>query len=265
MELKKLQKLIEAINAYYAFVLLLYAAALYIARHSQLFFWVLIATTPLLAGWTGYLLKSFLERRNYRQGFRVLSDVMSYEIANKHASTLRYSTTLKAGTDHLMVVPIEYQWTGSGKEAVPQVIGKGQQLLAPVQQHSSKDNTAKIAPYKLTGSTEGDWHAWFVALNPPVHKGDIVEIKYSQEFHDKSSTAKPILYYFVRVPMERLELNVKFPKNALPRTVIGSYIKTSSPRRPHMREDVIYDPDKQWATWIIERPKKGYCYRIQWQ
>lgn len=261
---KKLRKLIEAINSYYSFAVLLYAAALYAASHSRLFLWVLAGTTPLLAGWTGYLLNSYLQSRNYRQGFKIVSDVMTYEINSKHRSTLRYSTELKAGANHLVVYPIGYQWTGDGEESVPQITKPGQQLLATTERLDRKNTSANLAPYNLTGSTEGEWHYWFVAFNPPVHMGDTVHIRYQQEFNDKAGTSKPVLYYTVRVPMKRLELNVKFPAGALPKNVTCSFIKPSDPSRPRKSSGVKYDPDKQWATWVIDKPKKGYCYRIQW-
>ena len=204
-------------------------------------------------------------RRNQRHGFRIISDVMSYEINGNHKYTLRYATTIKAANDHLMVYPIGYRWTGSGVEAIPKLNGKGQQLLTPLQPRH-KGSAIKIAPYEApTVSTEGDWHYWFIALNPPVHKGEVVEIKYTQEFQDKKGMARPYLYYFVRTPMKQLELNVKFPANALPTSISSSYIKPSDPNRPYLKPGVEYDPDKQWATWVIERPKKGYCYRIHWQ
>lgn len=65
--------------------------------------------------------------------------------------------------------------------------------------------------------------------------------------------------------MKRLVLNVKFPADNLPQSVSCSYIKPSDTRRTHHVGDISYDPDKQWATWTIENPKKGYSYRIQWQ
>jgi len=261
IDLRKLQKWVEAINTYYGFALLVYAAILYIASHNRFFMWVLVVTTPLLTGWTGYLLKSFIEQRNQRHGFSVLSSSMSYEIGNNHKYALRYSIKVKASTNHVMVYPIGYQWTGMGEEAMPKVTGRGQQLLAIVDSYDSKD---KAAPYKAT-STEGEWHYWFIALNPPIHKGETIDIKYSQEFHDKKGFARPELYYFVRTPMKSLELKVKFSVNALPATVTGTYTKLSDPSRPYQKTGVHYDPDTQWATWVIEQPKRGYCYRIYWE
>lgn len=265
MELKKVQKWIEAINTYYAFALLLYATALYLASHSHLFMWVLIIATPILAGWSGFLLKAYVDRIYNRHGFRILEDAVTYEIAYKHKYLLHFKTKLKGAADHLMSYPVSYQWTGSGQPAVPELTAKGQQLLALVHRRADKNGLAKVAPYVFTTSAQGDWHYWFIAFNPPVNKGDIVEIKYSQEFIDTKGIAKPCLYHFVRTPIKRLELNVKFSKNDLPVTVRGSYFKPSDPRRPYQSADVRYDPDKQWATWVIERPKKGYCYRIDWQ
>lgn len=264
MELKKIQKWIEAINAYYAFAVLVYTAVLYVTSHSHLFSWVFITTTPLIAGWTGYLLQSFLERRNQRHGFHTISDSASYEIGKNNKFVLRTSTKIKAGRDHLMVFPLGYQWTGGGRQPMPKVTGAGQQVLATVERYNPKNGEAKVTPYKLGVSTEGDWHYWFIALNPPLHKGDIADIRYFQEFHDKKGMVKPVLYYFVRIPMKRLELNVKFPADALPKSVTASYIKASDSRRPYKGKGLQFDAEKQWATWVIDRPKKGYCYRIEW-
>lgn len=263
--LKKLQKYIAAINTYYAFAVLLYTAALYAASHSYPFAWLIITITPLLAGWTGYLLKGYFDQKQLRHGFRIVADKMTYEIGRQGKSLLHFHTTLQAATNHLMVYPISYQWTGEGDEAIPEVTGPGQRLLALVRRHGHDSDEVKVAPYDFTSSIQGDWHYWFVALNPPLHRGDITELQYTQAFHDKKGVAKPILYYFVKVPMKRLELSVKFPKEALPQTVKGSIIKASDPRRPRPVAGVQYDPEKQWATWVIKNPKTGACYRIEWQ
>ncbi|HYG83478.1 MAG TPA: hypothetical protein VD907_01225 [Verrucomicrobiae bacterium] len=264
-DLKKLRKLIEAINTYYAFAVLLYTLVLFIAANTEVFVWIFAIVTPFLAGWGGYLFYDFLAQRNQRHGFRILSDSMSYEINSNHRSVLRYTTKIRADTNHLMVYPVGYQWSGSGEEGIPKVSGKGQQLLALFKNKTSR-GSMKPAPYVATTvSTEGDWHYWFIALNPPVHKDEEIEVKYSQEFHDKKGVAKPYLYYFARTKMERLELNVKFPANARPQVVTSSYIKPSEPSRPYTVPGAVYNPERQWATWVIEKPKKGYCYRIHWQ
>jgi hypothetical protein len=265
MNLKKLQKLLNAINTYYGSAVLLYTAVLYFTAHSHLFRWIFMLSTPILTAWSGYLLKGYLDSRNLRYAFRKLSDVMTYEIVDNHKYILRFTTTLKAGANHLLVYPIAYQWTGRGEESVPTITNPGQQLLAHVKRRTNKDNTVEVAPTNVTTETNGDWHYWFIGLNPPVHKDEIVEIKYSQEFYDTKASAKPYLYYFVKTKMKRLELNVKFPAGALPQKVTGYYIKPSDPGRPYTSKDVDYDSDKQWATWTINHPKKGYCYRIEWQ
>ena len=262
--LKKLQKLVEAVNTYYAFALLAYAVALYAASHTKIFLWVLACGVPLLLGWGGYLLRSVVEQRIQRHGFTVISDNMIYEIGPKHTYTLRYTTKLQAAADHLMVYPIGYQWSGSGVEGVPKLINNGQELL--VRYRDSKNRRIETMPYEaLTVSTEGNWHYWFIAFNPPVHKGKEVEIKYTQTFQDKKITAKPYLYYFVRTSMKTLELSVKFPPHMNITEINGSYIKPSDPNRPYNKPGMVYDKDKQWATWTIQRPKRGYSYRIDWQ
>lgn len=258
--LKKLQKFIEAINTYYAFALLVYAAALYVASDSTLFIWILLCLTPLLAAWGGYLLRSFVEQRTQRHGFRILSDSMTYEIGRQHNYTLRYNTRLLAATDHLMMYPICYRWSGTGNEGIPQLASEGQQLLAPLR--VAHQRTMPFEPMSV--STEGNWHYWFVAFNPPIHKGGMVDIKYSQEFQDRRDTARPYIYYFVRTSMKKLELNVKFPSGYHPTAVTSSFVKVSDPNRPYIKPGVVYDADKQWATWVIHNPKRGY-YRIDWQ
>lgn len=263
-DLQKIQKWVEAINNYYAFGVLVYGVALYATSHSQLFWWVVGIATPLLTGWTGYLAKSAVEQRNQRHGFRVVSDAMTYEINSNKKYTLRYNTEVKAGVDHLMVYPIGYRWSGHGDEGLPKISGKGQRLMAGVK-HLNKNGTATIAPYDASVSTDGDWHYWFIAINPPALKDDIIQIKYAQEFYDKKGQARTYVRYFVRVPMKRLELNVKFPSKVLPATIVGSYIKPSDPSRRFVASGVEYNPDRQWATWTIDKPKKGYCYQIHWE
>jgi len=258
--LKKLQKIIEAINTYYAFALLAYAAVLYIASDSTLFIWALLCLTPVLAAWGGYLLRAFIEHRIQRYGFRILTGSMTYEIGRNHNYTLRYATRLQAEADHLMMYPICYQWSGSGTEGIPQLANEGQQLLAPLH---ARHRAGAFEPMAV--SNEGNWHYWFIAFNPPVHKGQEVEIKYTQDFQDKQGTAKPYVYYFVRNSMKKLELSVKFPPEFHPVSVTSSYVKASDPNRPYAKPGVEYDADKQWATWVIHNPKRGHYYRIDWQ
>jgi hypothetical protein len=260
---KKIQNVLDRIDSYYALALTLYAAALYVLGNTYLFFWIFVAATPVLTGWGGYLLKSYVEQQSQRYGFKVVSNIMSYEINPNHKYVLRYTTKVQSQANHLMVYPICYQWTGSGEEGVPKVTGKGQQLLTLAKRGRG---ALSAKPYEASAvSTEDDWHYWFIALNPPVHKGGHVEIKYSQEFHDKKGVAKPYLYYFVRTRMKRLELNVRFPANSKIKTITGSYIKPSDSNRPYPTPGVVYNEDDQWANWVIDKPKKGYCYRINWQ
>jgi hypothetical protein len=259
-DMKRINGWVDAINNYYAFALLVYTVALFAASYSNVFVLVFILATPVVAVWGGYLTKSYFDRRTLRHGFRIETDVMSYEIGANRRYKLHYDTKLKAGRDNLMVYPISYQWTGSGDESIPKIKGKGLQLMAPVT------GGRKPAAYGTSSSsTDGDWRFWFIALNPPVHKGDIVDINYTQEFFDKRGEANPCLYYFARIPMKRLTLNVMFAKGATPSEVTCSYIKPSRPDRPFETTGVEYDRAKHWATWVIENPKVGYCYRINWK
>ncbi len=265
MDWSKLHKLVEAINTYYAFAVLMYVVVLYVSGHSQLFFWLFIALTPLLTAWSGYLLNSYLGLRQQRHGFKMVSNVMTYEILGNNRYILRYALTLKAIADHLISYPIGYQWTGDGSESLPTITGEGQQLIGVIRQYDPETATAKVGPYQEILPYEREWHYWLVGLNPPVNHGETVEIKYHQAFHDKKKVAKPSLYYMVKNPMKRLELSVKFPVDDLPKHVSGSYIKPSDPRVSHRTEGVRYEPDKQWATWVIEKPRTGYTYRIDWK
>lgn len=265
MDWSKLQKAIEAINTYYSFAVLVYVILLYVSAHNELFLWILLATTPFLAAWSGYLLKGYVNLRYQRHGFKVVSDAATYEILGNNRYALRIATTLKAMANHLLSYPISYQWTGSGEELLPKVTGEGQQLIGVIKQYDPVTGHAKIGPYEETLPYEREWHYWLVGLTPPVNYGNTIEIKYGQEFYDKRRTAKPSFYYLVKNPMKKLELNVKFPADALPKTVTSSYIKPSNPRVPKATKGVQYDPDKQWATWVIDRPKTGYCYRIEWK
>lgn len=258
--MKKINDWIGAINNYYAFALLMYGAALYISSQSQMFVIVFMIATPVIAGWGGYLLKSFIDRRTLRHGFKVRSELMEYQIKPNRRYTLRYNTKLEARVDHSMVYSYSYQWTGDGDEAIPKVQGKGLQLMSPISA------SRKLAAYRISSdSTTGDWRYWFIAINPPVHRNDVIEINYIQDFYDKKNRARPYLYYFIRIPLDRLTLSVSFPKGDAPKRVSCSYIKPSSPNRPYETTGVEYDTTKNWATWTIDNPKLGYCYRIHWE
>lgn len=263
MDWNKLHKFVETINTYYAFAVLLYVAILYVASHSQLFWWILLALTPLIAGWTGFIFKSYLLLRNTRHGFKLLSDVMTYEVKGMHRYTLRYKTTLKAVNNHILSYPLGYQWTGEGEESIPIIKTPNYQLGGIIRQ--KPDGSVTVEPYKEVISSQGEWHYWFIGLNPAAYKNDIVELNYEQDFYDRKKKAESCLFYPIKHPMNKLELNVKFSMEALPKKVSCSYIKLSDPRRIRHGKGMQYDPDKQWATWVIDNPKKGYCYRIDWQ
>lgn len=258
---KKSVQWAEALNTFYQAIGILYVIALAVAALNRSTLLIIIAVVaPVVAGLAGYLLRPLVEERTQRYGFRILSDQMTYEIKGNNRYTLTYSTTLQAATDYLMVYPIGHQWSGKGEESTPKLANPGQQLMAPVAINKKQ----KSAPYEAHSITaEGNWRYWFAAFNPPIHKGNTVTIDYSQNFHDTKNTAQPYLYYFVRKPMKKVELQVKFPAKHLPPEVRGSFAKTNDPNRPYKKDGVVYDKHKQWATWTIHHPKRGY-YRLDW-
>lgn len=261
---KRLGSWAETVNTYYEFALLALAAALFAMRHTRVVELVVAIALPFLAGWSGYLIRAMLDQRDNRGGFRLVSNIMSYEIGKNNTYVLRYVTKLRATSDHLMVYPIGYQWTGSGEEGVPKVTGPGQQLLGPVRRNA-RGTATKAVPYESTAvSADDHWHYWFVVFNPPLDANDVVDVRYTQEFRDKRRTAKPYLYYVVRVPMERLELRVKFPTRAVQVNITASFIKPSNPLKAYVAKGMHYDAESRTASWIIEKPKKGYSYRLHW-
>lgn len=259
--IRRAKRLINLVGEYYAIAMTFWGLLLFVSTHLHFLFWAAVAVAPPLLIWSGYVIRGLIEYRNQRNGFELISDAVTYEVESHRRYVLRYTTKIQARASHLTVFPIAYQWSGGGPETVPHVTGKNQKLLTPVDHQ--KDGSIKPAPYVLA-TTEGDWRYSFIALNPPVHDGDVVEIKYWQDFWDEKGTARPILYYFVRVPMKKLELNVKFTKSTAPKRVRCDYIKRTDPSRPFPDKGVKYDSDTQVATWVISNPKRGYCYRIHW-
>jgi hypothetical protein len=263
MDTHKLRAIIDTINSYYAFAVLLYTVVLFAATNNVLFFWILVGLTPLLTAWSGYLLRGLYARHRYHHGFEILSLDMTYELLGKRQYQLRYATELKAGEDHLMVYPLSYQWSGSGDVSIPKLTEKGQRILA-LTEPDRKTGGVRPVPYAYSSSTVGDWQAWFVSFNPPVQSGQKVKIHYSQDFYDAKGTAQPWVYYSASYPMKRLTLKVKFPDGTLPSSVQAVYTKPSDSRRPFDGKGLRYDPDIGVASWVIEKPKRGYYYRIEW-
>jgi hypothetical protein len=264
MDWKRFSKFVDAINSYYSFALVVYAAILYVSGHNHVFLFIALGVTPLLAGWGGYILRGYLQNRNQRFGFKLVSDKLTYEIRPNNSYRLSYRTKLKGCTDHLLVYPVIHKWTGKGMESTPQVAGQGQYLLSMIDKTALAKHELKLEPYISNESADGDWQMWFVAFNPAIQKGDTVEVDYSQEFFDKKKSAKPMLYYVARIPMKRLELNVKFTDGSMPKKVRATVIKPTDTNLPHEMSGVIFDPDKQLITWVIHNPKRGYCYRLNW-
>lgn len=256
--MKKVNQWIDTINNYYAFALLVYTAALFVAGYTNLFFAVFITATPVIAGWSGYLLKGYIDKRNLLHGFRVESNIITYEVNQSHRYILHYDMKLKAGRDHRMMYPITYQWSGSGEESIPKLKSKHMRLMVPYQTSRKSPATG------LSLGSDSNWKYWFIALDPPAHKDDSVSIDYSQDFYDKKGKALPQLYYVVRVPMKRLVLNVSFAKGLEPRRVACSYTKPSRFDRQYESTGVEYDRTRRWATWTINNPKVGYHYKISW-
>jgi hypothetical protein len=265
MDLKKVQKLIEAINTYYGFAVLLYVAALYIATHNQFFWWILLGATPFLAGWTGYLLKGHFEDRNLKHGFRVLSNEMFYEILGDDKYRLHFCTKLKAEANRMMVYPIGYQWSGGTEGSVPVLGDPSQSIVGVVNLYDPVTGRTKVSSYKEKVSSESDWNYWFVGFDHALYKGEEVEIVYTQDFSDKKHIAKPWMYYMVNTTTNKLELSVKFPADALPKSVTSSFTKLNDRRKVYPSKGVEYVPEKQWATWVIRKPKLNHVYRIDWQ
>ena len=247
--------------------MVLYAIAIAAAAYNNLtFIWIAAAVVfPFLTGWSGYILRAVVDRWTQRYGFKIISDKVFYEIKKSNRYTLSYTTKLYAITDHLMAYPLAYKWSGNGEEGTPKLASPNQQLMAPIPKTYNRAKR-KTTPYEATAvAAEGDWRYWFVAFTPPVHKGHTVKIEYSQDFQDKKSRTNPHLSYFVRTSMKKLELSVKFPADALPNKVAGSYVKLIDPNRPYKMRGVVYDKHKQWATWTIHHPKRGRYYRLDWQ
>ena len=265
MDLKKFQKVIDTFNSYYSFALVLYAFVLYAAAHSQVFLFVAIALTPILTAWGGYLIHSYLFDRNLKHGFKVISHAMNYEIVGNNRYKLNIKTDLKAQASRLMTYPIGYQWSGSGDGSLPKLADPQQKLVGVVKHSEVNGESARIIPYRETVSSEGDWNYWFVGFDHALYPGDKVSVNYSQDFEDKKKIAKPFIFCLVNTPMKRLELSVKFPSDALPKSVSSSYSKLADRRHAHNCPGVQFDPEKQWATWIIEKPKFSYSYRIDWR
>lgn len=264
MVLHKLHKFVEIINTYYAFAVLMYVVALYVSSHSQLFWWIIASVTPILAAWSGFLFKSYLDGRNQKHGFKLLSQVMSYEIDDNNLYTLRYTTSLEALANRLMIYPVGYQWSGESEGSIPRILSANHKLVGVINKYDHDSKTAKVRSYSENVPTEEEWDYWFVGFEKALYRGDKALVKYEQEFLDKKRKAKPCLYYVVNTPMEKLELNVKFAKSKMPSRVECSYFKLSDRRKIVKSDGVIFDPEKQWAVWSIEKPKLGYCYRIDW-
>jgi hypothetical protein len=260
---KFLSSLVNTVNAYYSFALIIYVAFIYATRHNHFFIWIIIAATLSMAAWGGYTIHSLMQQRIQRYGFRTIKDSMTYDVSKPSRHILRYSTEIKAEADHLFVYPIAHQWTGSGAEEMPTVSEPGQQVLAQVNT-IDKAEGPKVGPYRLTMASGGEWQYWFVAFNPPMQKGDTALVKYSQAFNNADHTAKPCLYYYVSRSMARLELTVKFPPNEKTKAITAHFFKPSDNRRPFTIKDAHYDPDNHTANWVIDHPKKGYCYQINW-
>lgn len=265
MDWSKLNKLVEAVNTYYAFAVMMYVAVLYVSKNSQIFLWILFALTPVIAGWTGYLLKSYLESRNEKHGFRLLSNTMTYEVlgADKYRYTLH--AVIQAEANRMMVYPVGLQWSGEGIAHMPRLSDPDQYLIGTITKYDREKKLARVAPYKEVVSSESDWNYWFIGLQRALYKGETAEITYSQEFHDLKKKAKPYIYHMVNTSVKQLELSVRFPAEALPVKVTGSYFSLKDRRRIYTSADVQYSPDKQWASWVVKKPKFGYCYRIDWR
>ena len=266
---KKLRQFIDAVNSWYGFSLIAYAAVVYLYSHTVLLISLLLLGIPIFTGWGGYIFRGYWQARTQRYGFRILSDDVSYEIGPNKTYTFSYNTQVKACVDHLMVYPVGYRWSGEGEETMPQVTGAGQHLLAMIQnpkhKKGKKADLAKLLPYQTTISADGDWRYSFIVLNPPIHKDQTVNIEYSQGFVDTKNKARPRLNYFVRMPLDEVTLNIKFPDGVEPKKLTSSYIKPADPSKPLEREGVVFDKTKHWATWHITDPKPGYCYRIDWE
>lgn len=262
---KRLQSIIDTFNSYYSFALVLYAAILYVSSHNHLFLFIALGLLPVLAAWGGYLIRGYLTLRNQRYGFKIISDKMTYEIVNKTRFKLAFNTKIQAEIDHVFIYPFGHRWSGKGEESTPKLIGSGLQLLGVVQGASEYDDKAIVGPYIERLTSEEDWRYWMAALEKPLYKGETADIRYAQSFVDEASSARQYINYFVRTPMKRLELNVKFPNGSIPKTVKLSYYKRNDMRHAYEADGLVFDPDRQWVTWVINKPKKGYCYNISWK
>jgi hypothetical protein len=267
---KKAQNIANAINSYYAAAVIVYGVVIYVVNyiyshnynHLHFLIWIPIIIAPFIGGWSGYLLKSYLDQRNQRYGFKTISDSTTYEIAADNKYILHSTLKLQAASNYVMMYPFTYKWSGKGTEGIPKVTGKGQTLLALQRRKNGKIN---YVPYEIS-STQGAWHTWFIAINPPIHKGDKITIEYSQELLDKKGSAQPNLWHVVNTPIDKLELKVQFPPHMTPTDYTSSYTKPSDQRRPYIvASGARYDVANRQIIWTIQKPKLGYYYSIDWK
>lgn len=241
----------------------------------QVALWILRIIAIVLIGWTGYLLKSLKGRLNpLYYGFRLNSISVTCAISNtKKKYTGSHSFEITALEDDRVVFPTNwFRWLGKGKEDGPKVTGKGRHLLALVGTRK-RDGSVKPMPYVRSEKDSpdgGKWHRYFIALNPPVQKGERININYSQVFNGKMS---PFVGVDIISNMGKLTLKAEFPtkfepesitfERTKPKTILNSLKLTSN--KPH-KEDIKRRPYYQnhCVELEIKNPKRGYQYRIVW-
>lgn len=262
---KLLSDSVNAINTYYSFAVLVYAFFLYSERHNRFFLLIFIAATFGLAILIGYLIHSFIDQHSIKCGFRLLNTTISYDVSNpKGKVKTHYKSTIIAETDYLFVYPLAYQWSGNGAENLPKSLNPRLRISSIINDESTNKTTGP-EPYKLSTARDGEWYYWLLTFNPPLHKGEVTDIDYIQQFDNSDHSAKQTFYYSVESPMKTLELNIRLPNNKSVKEVTCRYFKPTDNRKSYSGTGLIYNEDTHSAQWMIKNPKIGYQYHIDWR
>jgi len=286
--LKNLADLINAVfgsNAIFNVVAAVYTvgtviAATFLEKYRENLLLMFVGfTAPLIAAWAVYRridtrLETLACDDGVYHGFRRLSRTISYEIKSDTASSLHYVDVAQATETGLIVYPM-YHWTAENESACSMPAAKSVEIDPETEEERTstrKDQhvlgvikDGKVEPYREQNERDKSWRCYFVALNPPVKKGDRLKIIYNQNFRcRKGKKFDKHLGFYAERKLETLTLRAK-PLGA-PSSITISDFGPLDRIRPTTKCDAweCYDQTTGWITWSVCNPENGHEYRINW-
>jgi hypothetical protein len=182
------------------------------------------------------------------RGYRHVKWESLYEIDKDDPKrhTFRIKVLIEAIQSGVHVFEDTYQWTGRGKEGIPEIISPGHSLMGSVIQRSG-------------------WKYYYINLGRDLNIGDRTEVELFHDLYDSENEFQPFLGKIVSQPLDYLLLRVIVPTKNLPSNIHFTEYNTVGPASIVINNTSgTINNQSGEMRWEIQSPIFGHRYEISW-